>query len=697
MDCVPGSGKTTTILHIARAYPNKKILVLTYNSKLRHESREKINQKKIENTIIHTYHSYYHNHYAGNCYTDKMLEDILKNNFLSFRKTSFDFLILDEAQDITPLYYSAICNIVKQNKKVIRMAIFGDRKQSIFTYNGADSRFLEKAISLFHFKKFNKSKWKIINMDITFRLNDIIASFVNNCIIDNEKSAIKLNAKDKNRDGSCVKYIKCNTFEKTMDNLVFIEIFTLLKSDLAKPEDIFVIAPSLKGSITPIKILANLLSNNEVPIYFPGESSNESVDEKVIKGKICFSSFHQVKGLERKIVVVYNFDNSYFEFFAKNEASNICPNTLYVALTRAKSQLFLVHNISFEYLPFLNLRALKDNCTVIGKVEIKKKNILPTKRIIVTPDNLVSHLRSSVLENIRKKISVIEIKKKYFIDIKSTFTNENGNTENVGALNSIAIPACVEYLRTGETYIERGNKIKTIEAHVFLKLATKYYCEKNCIYHMMKQLTSYNWIKKKDFDECVKKILENISKDGIFNIEFQISGFEYERILCGKTLNCKIDVIDNETAWIFSFGEIKTETIVKILCIMYGTKIKKIDKSVLRNGMKIKYRDGNKISTGKINSFADTRVWLTDEQAKEKKIILFHQIIDFFSTIKKFCIFNPLNGSCVTLLNNMSVEFLEKIVNGIIVEKYINEKKNIIDDEIFISKMKLIKFKYFYH
>ena len=42
VDSVAGSGKTTTNLHIAKALPHYKILLLTYNSKLKEECRQKV-------------------------------------------------------------------------------------------------------------------------------------------------------------------------------------------------------------------------------------------------------------------------------------------------------------------------------------------------------------------------------------------------------------------------------------------------------------------------------------------------------------------------------------------------------------------------------------------------------------------------------------------------------------------------------
>jgi tRNA G46 methylase TrmB len=56
VDAVAGSGKSTTILLIANAYPNKKFLQITYNSMLRYEVKEKV--KKIEITNITSFSSW---------------------------------------------------------------------------------------------------------------------------------------------------------------------------------------------------------------------------------------------------------------------------------------------------------------------------------------------------------------------------------------------------------------------------------------------------------------------------------------------------------------------------------------------------------------------------------------------------------------------------------------------------------------
>ena len=78
------------------------------------------------------------------------------------------------------------------------------------------------------------------------------------------------------------------------------------------------------------------------------------MDDDLIKNKVVFSSFHQTKGLERKVVFVFGFDKSYFTFYDPDHPWYHCPNVLYVALTRAKEHLVLFHHYKFDYIPFLN-------------------------------------------------------------------------------------------------------------------------------------------------------------------------------------------------------------------------------------------------------------------------------------------------------------------------------------------------------
>ena len=88
IDSVAGSGKTTCNLHIAKHFSNLNILLLTYNAKLKLETREKVQALNIDNIEVHSYHSFCVKYYNNLCCTINstsklVLYDILKLQFSS--------------------------------------------------------------------------------------------------------------------------------------------------------------------------------------------------------------------------------------------------------------------------------------------------------------------------------------------------------------------------------------------------------------------------------------------------------------------------------------------------------------------------------------------------------------------------------------------------------------------------------------
>ena len=111
IDSVAGSGKTTTNLHIAKKYVGFQMLLLTYNAKLKLETREKVQHLNLKNIEVHSYHSFCVKYYDHKCYNDTNLTKIVKFNSKPLRNFNYDIIILDEAQDVTPLYYKLICKL----------------------------------------------------------------------------------------------------------------------------------------------------------------------------------------------------------------------------------------------------------------------------------------------------------------------------------------------------------------------------------------------------------------------------------------------------------------------------------------------------------------------------------------------------------------------------------------------------------
>ena len=353
VDSVAGSGKTTCSLYIAKTFSQQNILLLTYNSKLKTETREKVRKYEIKNMEVHSYHSFCYKYYDKNCKKDSGIEHFLfkkkippNNNFM------YDIIILDETQDVTPLLYKVVCKIfkdnIKEDKNLVKMCIFGDENQSIFDYKSADKRFITFADQLYN---FNDVVFQRCKLSESFRLTREISSFINTCML--RENRIISNK----TSGKKPKYVICDVYSSTP-----LKEFKIIFEELRiEPKDIFILAPSLKSNKTPAITLENRIKErygNTVPIFVP--TSDDSVlDEDVIANKLVFSTFHQAKGLERKVTFVFNFDSSYFEFYKKDKNPNICPNELYVSNSRSSEILILFHHFRKNYLQFLDQNYLE--------------------------------------------------------------------------------------------------------------------------------------------------------------------------------------------------------------------------------------------------------------------------------------------------------------------------------------------------
>jgi superfamily I DNA/RNA helicase len=216
------------------------------------------------------------------------------------------------------------------------IVLLGDRYQGIYEFKNADTRFLTLGNQLYGDRIF-----KTLSLQESFRLTNKMAWFVNNVMLGNNR--IVSNKKNEHP----VYYYKRNVFSC---HLEFGKILTDYMKKGYKSDDIFVLAPSTR--FPPFKKLENVLVEQGIPVYF-SKNEDDGLDEEVIKGKVVFTTIHQSKGRERKICLVYGFDDSYFQFHAKNKDIYICPTELYVATTRASEILMLVENEKSNPLPFL--------------------------------------------------------------------------------------------------------------------------------------------------------------------------------------------------------------------------------------------------------------------------------------------------------------------------------------------------------
>lgn len=453
VDAVAGTGKTTLILSIARELPDKRILQLTYNASLRKDVKETILKQELTNINVHTYHSLAKRYYLSTGYTDTEIRRLLfKDTVPKETIADFDLLVLDECQDMTLLYFQLMVKFMKDYNKPVQLLILGDYMQGLYEFKGADIRFLTLADIIWsNFVLLRTNVFKKCTMKMSFRITNQMRSFVNNVMLGGPRM-------NSCRDAENVVYIRNSRYN--LCKVVFAEITRLMEQGV-KPCEIFILGNSVKGSNSNIRNLENTLVEKDIPCHVP-MLDNEKLDERVIDGKIVFSTFHCVKGRQRKYVFVVGFDNSYLKYYARGLPRDVCPNTLYVAATRATHGLYLLETAGYSNnrpLKFLKKNHIEmkqcDYITFKGN----HQSIFPDddeqdeqfanliKKHIITPTELVRFISESVIENISPIIDRIFVKQSdntLTLEIPTVILTKKGFYEEVSDLNGIAIP-CMYY------------------------------------------------------------------------------------------------------------------------------------------------------------------------------------------------------------------------------------------------------------
>jgi hypothetical protein len=548
VDAVAGTGKTTLILSIPLVCPRKQIMQMTYNKSLKHEVREKIVQQGLTTITVHTYHSLAKKYYSDDAHIDSGIKRIILNNGLPIKPLpKINILILDELQDMTFLYFCFMIKFARDLGAKIQIVGLGDYMQGLYEFKGSDIRFLTEAEKIWRNHPNLRTKQFITcTMKTSYRITNQMCSFINNVLLGEHR----MNAV---RDGINVQYIRNTAYN--IQIIVAAEILKLI-TDGVNPSDIFVIAPSVKGPYSCVRRLENMLVERGYPCHIP-MLENGNIDERVIDKKIVFSTFHCVKGRQRPYVFVVGFDNSYFKYYAKNLLRDICPNTIYVACTRATKGLYLLESntkpedrpLEFLYMnhvemkrqPYITFRGMHQ--TIFQDIEEAGTKLVTH----LTPTEMIKFIPESVLEEISfilEKIFISETTMKIELNIPNIIETKGGFFEEVGDLNGIAIPAMYyDYListwTNGETEsimhdilnsnIDmhgeiRNEYLKSIIENLpkkldsisdYLYIANVCLAIQESLFFKIKQIGSdeYNWLSEDIVIEAKNRLRSTIGKD----------------------------------------------------------------------------------------------------------------------------------------------------------------------------------------
>jgi hypothetical protein len=366
-----GAGKSSTMHMCAKHYPASKFLILTYNCRLKEEMRERV--KNLDNVEIHTFHSFCVKYMSASAHTDEMMLHAIREGKGLSCDAKYDFIFVDEAQDCTKLYRDLVEMIPRKPNTTI--SIFGDRRQLLYDFKGADSRFLTMADRAF---SSNGMPWKFCELTITYRMSKNICSFVNDGMLKEQV----INTRKRDSASPKVLYHFMDPFAEC--NAIAKEIVEICKHPRVGPGEVFVLNSAVRSPLGPSKLIAQKVKDRapDIPIFL-NNSDTEPADEKVVQGKLTFSTFHSAKGLERKVVFVLGFDDFYFELF-KGAPRDVCPPPVYVAATRAKDVLTVYNSPGNTPFKFMDWSKVEETCEINGERECKANRRRPPKPTAVT-------------------------------------------------------------------------------------------------------------------------------------------------------------------------------------------------------------------------------------------------------------------------------------------------------------------------
>jgi hypothetical protein len=220
--------------------------------------------------------------------------------------------------------------------------------------------------------------------------------------------------------GEPPKYIATDTSKLTP------EILDVLVDQIRKygAGNTMVLAHKLIDNWHTIVFEHSLVYKHKIPVYV-SVGEERAINPRASAGKVVFSTFHQAKGRQADLAIVFGVDYD----MPLDPGPSPCPNKLYVALTRARKQLVILQNAKESKprglksrgppssggpklpLPFVDLDALRATTSEDSIIPAKPSpdSYLPrgvVSRREVTVRKLLSHQR---FETIDKAIAQIEI------------------------------------------------------------------------------------------------------------------------------------------------------------------------------------------------------------------------------------------------------------------------------------------------
>jgi len=468
--------------------------------------------------------------------------------------------------------------------------------KEIYAFNHADKRFLTMAKSAFP----STRRWTSIEHRTSYRATTELVKFYNNQLLD--PSDIPLNAI---KTGERPRYLICNPYSDTpLEEL-------LRYLSFLDPSKILVLAPSIRSMRSPVRDLANkiALQYPHISCYIP-TSDEEALSPKLLEGKLLFCTYHQAKGIEREAVLMFCFDTSFYKLYNRTGDKDTISNAQYVGATRSSRYLTVIHDTSYDYLPFLDCDTLADHCDMfvdreplpdaVEDPEEKKK--LPGYAVT----DLTRHVPEAVTSYCFEGFFDLQLERppaKYRVYPPTTILLENGLLETVADITGTAIPAIYEYRSRGtctllnnvqEELISLAKKEDlpstgtdehpfehlptplrekllgltpaTMTLSDFLLVANASNTAISGYVHKLLQIKEYNWLEEKHVKPAMAVLQKHISARALYecNVRGRIT---FPNTADSIDIRGWADVIDGRTLWELKWTDsLRPEHVLQLVC-----------------------------------------------------------------------------------------------------------------------------------
>ncbi|KAI8933061.1 hypothetical protein NX059_009706 [Plenodomus lindquistii] len=426
-------------------------------------------------------------------YNDSILRALrAKGEVPAWTGPHYEIVILDEVQDCTEDLFWLICAFVSAvthaaGGKAPQLVVLGDERQAIYQFRGADARYL--SLSSAAMTALSPYQWTHLALSKSFRLTHENTAFVNNVFLKGEQYIVG------SHSGPRPIYLYGNAFDA---GSISSHLISLIHE--YGPENTAILAPSVRQN-PQLVLLTNYLSEvHEIPIAV-SIADDIPLEDNVLRGKICVTTYHQFKGNERDLVIVYGVDDSYFKFLGRDLPDDTCPNATFVALTRAREQLVVVHHERNDPMPFMDMEELQKTADFVNLAdeETMPETSPPGRELqlgLLLPRNaFASDISRHVLDeeiegicarNIQIHHAQPPLPQSLHIDAPSTVVTDSvkKHHEAVSDLNGLAVVAAYEHALLGRL-TSLGTTKKSLLEHPFpssTKARAVWLCREACRY-----------------------------------------------------------------------------------------------------------------------------------------------------------------------------------------------------------------------